>query len=598
MDGMGVVAILSIGIVAAVVGGIIGIWWLSSRLYERFVVRRKGTLRMSVLEAADLEASKLRNPHDYKDTVGGLARPKDAAGRSGTSKQLYRMAGDGGRAVTVKTSKNGGDEDDGVMMQYGQQQQHQQSQQPQQQSWFQRMVNKKNSIATLGGNTNRDSLLPPPKPAFNEMSVAALQRYGLNAQLPNSHGSPDANMQPYNHHQSAIQAAANGRTMASRQPLQPKAYPQQQQQQYGESHHHQQQQQRRSPPSPDRAYPPGNNSMTPSAAVSPSTSNIAIPSHLQQHHNSTETTTGHARNASTDSTATVRAPPPRFDSTSSTTRQVPPSTAFPSASASSRRPPAPERLDSSASSDSSNSSNSNHQPAIVFVPKQALPSIQVSPPTAAQTALLIQEAQQRIEMETVTSVSGDRLSWCSGDTRNTPNNPSFGGQSCSPVTGYLEAMTERSTASSMNWSWVPSVKVNLNHSNYSGGATAVAEAKKAERRVIVPPSKRNAAAAVPTPPPAPVELIEGLIGISTALHTPQTATEIDLYPGQTVVVLEAFSDGMGYGVNRTTGVAGFLPLRHVTFAKSDEMPEGVFVKIPVDDVKLWKGNRKHLVKRV
>ncbi|KAJ3107470.1 hypothetical protein HDU97_004066 [Phlyctochytrium planicorne] len=229
-------------------------------------------------------------------------------------------------------------------------------------------------------------------------------------------------------------------------------------------------------------------------------------------------------------------------------------------------------------------------PTIVFVsrPEVTKPA---TVPNPSMTALLVAEAQARLESETLSSLGGDEADDVSGSGR--------GGQrshTVSPLQSpddFVETMTEKSNVST--WSWVPSVRAP------DAAVNQFSKGDRQERRVVVPPKKKEEVPPVP-PLPKVVEevkeeaeeeevVVKGLIGISTVYYQAKSSQEMDLFPGNTVIIFEAFEDGMGIGINRTTMVGGMVPLKHITFATSDEFPEGIFVPIKVNEVKVWKVNR-------
>ncbi|KAI8854042.1 hypothetical protein BC829DRAFT_429594 [Chytridium lagenaria] len=263
----------------------------------------------------------------------------------------------------------------------------------------------------------------------------------------------------------------------------------------------------------------------------------------------------------------------RFAGDSQTSRHSPsPIDGLPSAVVSGRNSPA--------------STSSAAPPSIVFLPRDAImnspkPLIRSTtasntfpsqPPTAAMTALLIAEAQARIEAETIGD-SSDEF----GMSLSPPSSLRF-----LENAAHLETMTERSTASSAAWSWVPSIRAPI--------ATFPKEVKKAERRIVLSPMEKRRQEQLEQAQQDDT-VVNGLIGIAVSYYAAQKPNELDVYPGNTVIVFEAYQDGSGYGLNRTTMVVGLIPLKTVTFATSEEFPDGIFVPVKLSEVKTWKERR-------
>ncbi|KAJ3214311.1 hypothetical protein HDU67_001802 [Dinochytrium kinnereticum] len=536
---------IAIALVAGLVGFVVVIWWVWNHAYDALVRRRTGALRRSVLEASDMAMSK-----------------QNQIGREKTNKVLYRMAGENGAVTVVDDSYDGKAKlsPSGLPMSHN-------NESSSQGGWFQRLMpiptfkSKRNSV---GASTSRDSILPPPRPAYNEMSMAALQRYGLDVSSkrgPRGNQTTDFPSRQIDNDLDIITStdieAAHHR---SDSPM------------VGHSS------------STAPAYPPFR-----------VTSTVTVPSPALTSQPIEPTGAAFHSRGVFDRTPTIASDVDTVRSISSPLQasHLPLS---PSAAAKDRA-----RMPASSSSPLPR----GDKPSIVFLSRESVmnqssaPMVTLTPalpPSAAMTALLIAEAQARLEAETIaTSFDESRRSWALSEG--------------SPVTSFLghtqlEAMTEKSTVSSAAWSWAPSARGVLVPNPAS--AAPASDSRKDERRVVVSPMERrrqrerqeqqqqkatHASGAPQQPPRNDSASADGLIGIAIAFYTPQTPTEVDLYPGNSVVIFEAYDDGMGFGVNRTTMIGGLIPLKLITFATSEEFPDGIFVPVKLTDVSNWRERR-------
>ncbi|KAJ3203149.1 hypothetical protein HDU67_010362, partial [Dinochytrium kinnereticum] len=218
-----------------------------------------------------------------------------------------------------------------------------------------------------------------------------------------------------------------------------------------------------------------------------------------------------------------------------------------------------------------------HTPSIVYLPRESIEprflnlKSKDDPPSAAQTALLVAEAQAKLEAETVSSTNEALLE-------------------ADENAGHPSRLETASSASSAAWSWAPSVRPALAVGSGSKvPAASHPNVNKEERRVVVPPMQRRQQQQKEAEErKGEPEFVRGLIGIATVFYRGPEKQDVDLFPGNTVIIFEAFEDGMGYGVNRTTMTGGLIPLRLVTFATSDEFPDGIFVPLKISEVVTWK----------
>ncbi|KAJ3028845.1 hypothetical protein HDV00_010001 [Rhizophlyctis rosea] len=76
--------------------------------------------------------------------------------------------------------------------------------------------------------------------------------------------------------------------------------------------------------------------------------------------------------------------------------------------------------------------------------------------------------------------------------------------------------------------------------------------------------------------------LTGVFGIVNRSFDGEGEGEIGLGSGNTVVALEVYSDGYGFGLNQKTGAMGYFPLGHVTFPTTPENPDGIMVEVEVN----------------
>ncbi|KAJ3277793.1 hypothetical protein HK104_002971 [Borealophlyctis nickersoniae] len=77
--------------------------------------------------------------------------------------------------------------------------------------------------------------------------------------------------------------------------------------------------------------------------------------------------------------------------------------------------------------------------------------------------------------------------------------------------------------------------------------------------------------------------LTGVFGITNAMFAGSGEGEVELRPGNTVVALEVYSDGFGYGLNQKTGTMGYFPLSHVTFPTTPDSPDGIMVEVEISE---------------
>ncbi|KAI9361272.1 hypothetical protein DFJ73DRAFT_773597 [Zopfochytrium polystomum] len=96
---------------------------------------------------------------------------------------------------------------------------------------------------------------------------------------------------------------------------------------------------------------------------------------------------------------------------------------------------------------------------------------------------------------------------------------------------------------------------------------------------------------VSSPPPTLSGVSRGLQGLATVAvqaSGADSSTALDLNVGDPVVVFEVFADGTVFGANIRTRTGGLMPLSALRFIKTEAHPDGAFSDLDMSKIRTWK----------